>query len=450
MHSLTTTAMRSSTLDQFIRPEAPAEIKHLSHGCTRVCVMGLGYVGLPLSILMANAGLVVTGVDIQSKVVECINQGKVYIAEGGLHAQLSDAIGAGRLRATGHPQEADVYVITVPTPVTENRVPDLSCVRSAIDSIAPVLRRGSLILIESTCPPRTTECMRDRLHDLRPDLHFSGSGAPRLDQVSIAYCPERVLPGNALYELVNNDRVVGGLDEISTTRAAQFYSSFVKGRIVKTTARTAEMCKLAENTFRDINIAYANELSHICNDVNVDPFEVIQIANLHPRVNILQPGPGVGGHCIAVDPWFLVHAAPSAARFVRMAREINDAQPAHMVRRILEACEANEAPVVACLGLTYKPDICDLRESPAVEVVSLLARQSRAQILVVEPHVDRLPGQLMSPRVSLVTLSEALQRANVVVLLVHHSTFLSVDRALLAGKHVVDTRGAWRCTERKA
>lgn len=412
----------------------------------RACVVGLGYVGLPLSILAATSGIEVIGVDVQEHVVAAVNAAAPHIVESGLQPPLSEVVREGRLRAAACPTSADVFLVAVPTPVMAGAQPDLAFVEAAFDSIAPFLAPGNLVLLESTCPIHTTERMCKRLQALRPDLAFPGD--PRSDalQVFMAYCPERVLPGSALREMTHNDRVVGGLDEDSSERAAAFYRHFVRGALIRTDARTAEMCKLAENTFRDVNIALANELARICDSVAVDPFELIAIANQHPRVNILQPGPGVGGHCIAVDPWFLVHTAPEAARLIRTAREINDARPHYVADQIAAACDGLADPVVACLGLSYKPDVDDMRESPAVEVVLSLAQRGTLRILAAEPFASTLPAALSNAGVELVDVDRALEEANVVVLLVHHSAFRFINRDLLRGKHVIDTRGIWRST----
>ena len=304
---------------------APADKRPGASSAPRVCVIGLGYVGLPLAVIMASAGLPVVGVDIQPRVVEAVNDGRVPVAESGLDERLRAALSEGTLKAVAHPVDADVYVIAVPTPITPERLPNLAFVEAAVDAVAPRLRPASMVVIESTCPVHTTERLRDRLAAQRPDLHFSGTGDPRVDQVCVAYCPERMLPGNALDEMQGNTRVIGGLDPLATRRAIEFYGRFVYGRLVPTTARAAELCKLVENTYRDVNIALANEVAALSHEVGVDPFELIRLANLHPRVDLLTPGPGVGGHCISVDPWFLVDLSPDTTSLIRTARLVNDA-----------------------------------------------------------------------------------------------------------------------------
>lgn len=410
----------------------------------KVAMVGLGYIGLPTAAVLASRGVSVLGIDINQAAVDTINSGGIHIVEPDLDAVVSAVVKRGLLRATTRPEPADAFVIAVPTPFKGDHEPDLRHVESAAKSIAPVLRPGNLVILESTSPVGATEQMAQWLAEARPDLtfpHQAGADA----QIRIAYCPERVLPGKVLTELVENDRVVGGLTPECAERAAALYRIFVKGACLITNARTAEMCKLTENSFRDVNIAFANELSLICDHLDINVWDLVRLANHHPRVNILQPGPGVGGHCIAVDPWFIVHSSPVNARMIRTAREVNDGKPHYVVGRIEEAASNTAEPVVACLGLAFKPDIDDLRESPAMEIVHLLAERKIGRLLVVEPHVSQMPAALAGlDNVEFATLNDALQRANVIAMLVNHREFYGVTKEQLAGKRVIDTRGVWQ------
>jgi UDP-N-acetyl-D-mannosaminuronic acid dehydrogenase len=318
----------------------------------------------------------------------------------------------------------------------------VSFIEAAADALAPVLREGNLVVLESTSPVGATRAMAERMQHLRPDLRFPVQGRGG-ENVFVAHCPERVLPGNVMRELIQNDRVVGGLTPASTERAIALYKHLVEGEVIATDADTAELVKLTENAYRDVNIAFANELSLVCERLKLDVWNVIKLANRHPRVNILRPGPGVGGHCIAVDPWFIVHSAPAETRLIRTAREVNDGKPAVVIAAIRQAA-AQSAPVIACLGLAFKPDIDDLRESPALYIAVELAEAQLGELLVVEPHVDALPAVLAGKRgVRLVTIEEALARANVIAVLVNHRSFATIDPAALAGKAVINACG-WR------
>lgn len=400
----------------------------------KVCIIGLGYIGLPTASLIANQGMDVYGVDCVSQVVETINAGKIHIVEPGLGEFVRKAVQSGKLRAGVQPVEADVFLIAVPTPFREAHRPDLSYVRAAAKEIAPYVKAGNLVILESTSPVGTTESVMRWVLEERPDLAS--------DAVYFAHCPERVLPGRILQELVSNDRIVGGVDAVSTEKAMAFYRNFVEGELLSTNSRTAELAKLTENSFRDVNIAFANELSMICEKLNVDVWELIRLANRHPRVNILQPGPGVGGHCIAVDPWFIVDSAPKDARLIRVAREVNDNKPAHVIEKLMQAVKGLEKPTVACLGLAFKPDIDDLRESPALRIVEELAARDFCKLLVVEPNIAALPQSLQEhANVFLTALPEAVRLAEVVLLLVDHREFKQMDRSLLTNKFVIDTRG---------
>lgn len=409
---------------------------------TTVAVVGLGYIGLPTAAVLASHGVRVIGVDVNERVVAAVNEGVVPFVEPDLELVLSGAVSDGRLTAQTAMPHADVYVIAVPTPFLPDKSADLSYIDAAVDAIVPQLVGGELLILESTSPPRTTEHIAARVRAARPDL----DGADGRPSVLYAHCPERVLPGKIMTELVTNDRIIGGLTPEAATRARDLYAVFCKGELLLTDATTAEMSKLVENSFRDVNIAFANELSLICDRLGIDVWELIDLANHHPRVNILQPGPGVGGHCIAVDPWFIVAAAPEEARIIRAAREVNDAKPGYVADKVVAAVEGIAEPRIAALGLAFKPDIDDLRESPAIEVVEKLAeRLPHARIEAVEPHVRELPRELAAlPNVALRTWEEAVPGADAVVLLVDHGQFIEQDRSALAGAKVIDTRGAWR------
>jgi UDP-N-acetyl-D-mannosaminuronic acid dehydrogenase len=411
---------------------------------SRVSVLGLGYIGLPTAAVLAGQGVEVIGVDINEQVVEMLRRGDIHIVETGLDVIVRAAINSGRLHPVTQPERAEAFLIAVPTPFTDGHQPDLAHVHAATKAIAPLLEPGNLVVLESTSPVGTTEQMAQWLADLRPDLKFPHQAGNDAD-IHIAHCPERVLPGKVLTELVENDRLIGGLSERSAQRAAELYRIFVQGECLYTTARTAEMAKLTENAFRDLNIAFANELSLICEHLNVDVWELIRLANRHPRVNILQPGPGVGGHCIAVDPWFIVAAAPDQSRLIRTAREVNDHKPLHVIAKIQQAASRFKAPVIACLGLSFKANIDDLRESPSLDIVEHLAASRLAELLIVEPYVSSLPPSLAgSPGVRMASMDEALAAADIIALLVDHREFAAVDRERLRDKVVIDTRGAWR------
>ncbi|OAI47789.1 UDP-N-acetyl-D-mannosaminuronic acid dehydrogenase [Planctomycetaceae bacterium SCGC AG-212-F19] len=414
----------------------------------QVCVVGLGYIGLPTAAVLAAHGLRVVGFDVNPAIVATINRGAIHITEPELDELVQQVIGSGMLRATTAILAAETFIIAVPTPcAAPDHRPDLSCVDAAARTVAGVLQPGNLVILESTSPVGTTEHLADMMASLRPDLRFPREALAEPD-VCLAYCPERVLPGKILRELISNDRLIGGLSPCCTARAATLYRTFVRGQVFETNARTAEMAKLAENAFRDVNIAFANELSLLCDRLGIDVWELIRLANRHPRVKILQPGPGVGGHCVAVDPWFLVHAAPDCAPLIRTAREVNDAKPGHVVAKIKEQAQRFVNPQIACLGLSFKADVDDLRESPAVEIVRHLATENVGQLLAVEPHIDHLPPALNGTsgirNVRLVALEEAVRRADILVLLVNHRAFADIDRRQLEGKAVIDTRGVWR------
>lgn len=409
-----------------------------------VAVIGLGYIGLPTSAAIAAQGVRVLGVDVNPDTVAAINAGQVPIVEPDLDAAVAGAVARGLLTASVEVPEADAYLIAVPTPFRDDHQPDLSYVRAAAEAIAPRLRGGEVVILESTSPPGTTRAVSEWIAAVRPDLKLPHE-APDSPDVHVAHCPERVLPGRIMVELVTNDRVVGGITPECARRAAAVYELFCQGEILFTDAESAEMAKLVENSFRDVNIAFANELANICDRLGFDVWEIIRLANKHPRVNVLNPGPGVGGHCIAVDPWFIVAAAPDESELIRRAREINDARPSSVVEKVRIAATDDDRPI-ACLGLAFKANVDDLRESPAVTVTAEVARsQPDRTIVVVEPHVDRLPAALADlDNVKLDSLEQALATCGTVVLLVDHDVFARVPRSQLEEHTVIDTRGLWR------
>ncbi len=399
-----------------------------------VCVMGLGYIGLPTASLLANRGHKVLGVDVQQAVVDTINNGDIHIVEPELDVLVRSAVHSGNLVASLEPRQSEVFIVAVPTPFREGHLPELAYVESATRALAPSLQPGNLVILESTSPVGTTERVAEIIAEARPDL-----AQERGLSVHVAHCPERVLPGRILLELVENDRIVGGIDTESTERAAAFYETFVRGEVIRTDSRTAELAKLTENSFRDVNIAFANEMSTICAELGINVWELIRLANRHPRVNILTPGPGVGGHCLAVDPWFIVSSAPERARLIRTAREVNDGKVDWVVNRVLEKADRFKKPVVACLGLAYKPDIDDLRESPALHVTRKLAAALGAdQVRAVEPNCESVDG------LTLHRLEDALSDADIVVVLVGHRPFKSIDPERLKERVIIDTVGVFR------
>jgi UDP-N-acetyl-D-mannosaminuronic acid dehydrogenase len=410
----------------------------------QVAVIGLGYIGLPTAAVLASFGWKVCGVDVSQRVVDTVNAGGVHIEERDLDTLVHDAITAETLVASTEVPTASFYMIAVPTPLGEGNAPDISYVEAAARAIAPQLLPGACVIVESTSPVGTTERVAEIISEMRPDLAVPRDGCADEADIALAYCPERVLPGRIVNELVHNDRVIGGVTPACAERAAVLYTSFVKGACLTTTARVAETVKLVENSFRDVNIAFANELSMIADLIGVDVWEVIRLANRHPRVNILQPGPGVGGHCIAVDPWFLVAGAPEAARLVRTAREVNDHKAVHTEAKIRALLDAAPDGKVALLGLAFKPDIDDFRESPALEIAESLSHTHGDRILVVEPFAEELPVAFAGTGAELVTLDAALKQAEIVVVLVDHTAFKHLETADLAGKLVFDTRGMLR------
>ena len=409
-----------------------------------VAVIGLGYIGLPTAAVLAANGLNVIGVDVKEANIEAINRGEVPFVEPDLGVQVAGAVSQGTLKATTETPAADAYIVAVPTPFNADRTADLSYIEAAARGIAPQLSGDELVILESTSPPGATRHLGEYLIQLRPDLSLDpDSGLPL---IHVAHCPERVLPGRVMIELVTNDRIVGGLTREAAERARDLYSVFCKGDMHITDAATAEMAKLVENSYRDVNIAFANELSVISDKLGIDVWELIELANHHPRVNILQPGPGVGGHCIAVDPWFIVSSAPDEANLIRQARETNDAKPQWVLRRVEELAAGKQAPKIAALGLAFKANIDDLRESPAVAIVSdLSTKMPGAAIAVAEPHVEVLPASLAElDNVQLTSTENAIRNADIVLLLVDHDAFKQLDRSVLEGKDTIDTRGIWR------
>jgi len=408
----------------------------------RICVVGLGYIGLPTSAVFADNGVDVLGVDINPVAVDSINRGEPHIVEPDLDVLLRKVVQAGKLRAAREPGPADAFILAVPTPFCEGHQPDLTYIEAAARDIAPHLAHGNLVILESTSPIGTSERLSVWLAAHRPDLTFPHQ-AGELSDIRIAHCPERVLPGRILAEVVENARIIGGLTRKCAQSASTLYRIFVKGEIHLTHARTAEMAKLTENAYRDVNIAFANELSIICDKLRINVWELIRLSNQHPRVSILQPGPGVGGHCIAVDPWFIVAADSTNTRLIRTAREVNDSKPHFIVEKVKAHAAKLKEPVIACLGLTYKANVDDLRESPALDIVADLARAKIGEILVVEPHINALPASLGGLGLTLADFDRATERAGILVLLVDHASFLTIDHDVVKDKIVVDTRGAW-------
>ncbi|MFI0398237.1 MAG: UDP-N-acetyl-D-mannosamine dehydrogenase [Thiolinea sp.] len=402
-----------------------------------ISTIGMGYIGLPTAAAFAAAGKKVIGVDINQAAVDTINQGKIHIVEPDLDDVVKTAVATGHLRATTVPETADAFLIAVPTPFKGDHEPDVSYVEAAVRSIAPVLKHGDLVILESTSPVGTTEDVAQWLSEERPDLvppPFNIQN-PVLN-INLAYCPERVLPGKIMQELVNNDRVIGGITPRCSDRAIELYQTFVKGECIPTTARTAEMCKLTENSFRDVNIAFANELSIICDKLDINVWELIKLANRHPRVNILQPGPGVGGHCIAVDPWFIVNKTPKESPLIRTAREVNNYKTEWVIEKIKNLAmqfqlDNGRRPIIACFGLAFKPNIDDLRESPALHIVQNLT-QKDLHIVAVEPNIDisttHSSLSIYNKNFKLLSIEDANNLADIFILLVAHKEFKIEDK----------------------
>ncbi|WP_033922079.1 UDP-N-acetyl-D-mannosamine dehydrogenase [Sphingomonas sp. 37zxx] len=414
----------------------------LSDAQLTVAVLGLGYIGLPTAAVIARTGAKVLGIDVSATVVETVNSGRVHIEEIDLDGLVSGVVARGNLRASTAIEPADVFVIAVPTPFGDDHAPDISYVLEAATTIAAALKAGDVVILESTSPVGTTEKVRDLLAGLRPDLKVPGM-TPGTPDIAIAYCPERVLPGRILVELIDNDRVIGGITPRCARKALQFYRRFVRGACVTTTSRAAEMTKLTENAFRDVNIAFANELSVVAEGMGVDVWEVIRLANRHPRVNILSPGPGVGGHCIAVDPWFLVHGDPENTPLIRTAREVNDAKTGYTIGRAEALIESMPGVPVACLGLAFKANIDDFRESPALKVAQALAQRFGDRMRIVEPYAQALPAAFDGTGARLIDIDTAIEQCPIFIVLVDHDVFKSVPLEERAAKRVYDTRGIW-------
>jgi UDP-N-acetyl-D-mannosaminuronic acid dehydrogenase len=417
----------------------------MRHEFSSVCVVGLGYIGLPTAALVASRGLSVVGVDVNADIVATVANGGIHIAEADLDGLVQKGVMSGRLTARTEPTNADVFLIAVPTPLSGNKKPVIEHVFSAARLIAPHLKPDNIVIIESTCPVGTTEQVCALLAEMRADLRFPGDDDADVPaDVNVAYCPERVLPGRILIELVQNDRCIGGISMGCAAQARRFYQLFVRGDCIETSARTAELVKLTENAFRDANIAFANELSMICDRLDLNVWEVIEIANRHPRVNILKPGPGVGGHCIAVDPWFIVDAAPEEARMIRTAREVNDGKANYVFEQARRLVEAYPDRPIACLGLAFKANVDDLRESPALMIAERLAERYGDRVGVVEPHITSLPDQLVHHGARTLELENALENGSILILLVDHDQFRYVDTLKRNEAPYYDTRGIWR------
>lgn len=414
-----------------------------------ISVIGLGYIGLPTAVAFAQAGVKVTGIDINLDVVERVNQGQLHILEPGLEIALKQSVEQNLLAAQITPDMADVFLIAVPTPFNHHtQQADLTYIESVIRAIAPVLAKGNLIILESTVPVGTTEYFANKLAEARSDLTFPQQAGDNSD-IRIAYCPERVLPGKILQEIVENDRIIGGMTSRCSEQAVRLYKKFVKGECFVTNSHTAEMCKLTENAFRDVNIAFANEISMICDELNINVWELISLANHHPRVNILQAGCGVGGHCIAVDPWFIISKSPETAKLIKTARDVNDSKPDWVINKVNQAVidhlKANPTKSIqeikiGCLGLAFKADIDDLRESPALKITQQLATTYPNQIWVVEPNIQHLPEELKE-NAQLADLESTLEEMDILVILVDHKMFKDIDWKKIENAILIDTKG---------
>lgn len=415
---------------------------------SKVSVIGLGYIGLPTAAIISNSKIPTCGIDNNKDVVDTVNNGNIHITEPGLEKIVQESVESGFLKAYSEPISSDVYIITVPTPLKQDNSPDVSYVEEAIKNIAPVLNKNNLIIIESTSPIGTSKKMSRILKKLRPDLGFPHEDLNEVD-INIAYCPERVIPGNTLNELVSNDRVIGGITDKCANKASNFYSKIITGKCYKTSAETAELSKLAENSFRDVNIAFANELSMICDENNINPWELIEIANKHPRVNILQPGPGVGGHCIAVDPWFIVTNS-NVAKLIQQAREVNLYKTEYVFKKLEKEIknitlkkEVNEKEItIAFFGIAFKANIDDLRGSPALEIVKKTIEIFNCNILVVEPNIQELPNDIKKNS-NLVSVSDAIKNCDIAISLVDHKEFTDIKKIDFNGKTLIDSKGIW-------
>jgi UDP-N-acetyl-D-mannosaminuronic acid dehydrogenase len=414
----------------------------------KVSVIGLGYIGLPTAAILAKNNIEVIGVDVNQSAVDTINDGKIHFVEPELDTLVQSAIKKGYLHAVTQPKKADVFIIAVPTPFKGEYKPDLSYIEAATKNIARVLEKGNIVILESTSPVGTTEKILEWMKEIRPDLNFPKFRDHESSaDIAVAHCPERVLPGKVIKEIVKNDRIIGGVTQKCAKLATEIYKIFVEGNCLETDCRTAELSKLVENSFRDVNIAFANELSLICDKLNINVWELIRFSNLHPRVNILQPGPGVGGHCIAVDPWFIVNSAPKEARLIKEARLVNDSKPNFVLDKINQAVNNSgkkKAELkIACLGLSFKPNIDDMRESPAMDIALKVNLMGFNKLYIVEPNINILNSDFELKNSQLLDLNSAIKRSDVIVLLVDHDQFKLINLELLSGKHIIDTRGIW-------
>ena len=417
-----------------MKPDTPAFEK--------ISVVGLGYIGLPTAATLATRGVEVIGVDVNKHVVNRLNEGKAHFSEPDLDMLLEAAVTTGKLRAVHEPNPADAFIIAVPTPFHDDKSADLSYVEAASRAVARVLKTGDLVILESTSPVGTTGKICDWIHEERKDIQVPRDGKP--GDINVAYCPERILPGRMVFELVENDRIIGGMSDACSNRAEALYKQFVRGSLLRTKAPVAELVKLIENAYRDVNIAFANELSILCKDMKLNVWDAIALANRHPRVNILSPGPGVGGHCIAVDPWFLISEHRDKTPLMTAARGINDRKPQLVLDEVRRQMDRFRHPIVACLGLAYKPDIDDLRESPALQITQQLANDD-VDLLIVEPHIAKLPEGLSdNDKVTMTDLDTAIREADIIVLLVGHSAFRNAPRDVLLSHVVIDTVGLWQ------
>jgi UDP-N-acetyl-D-mannosaminuronic acid dehydrogenase len=413
----------------------------------KLSVFGLGYIGLPTAAVLASHKHEVIGIDVDNEIVDLLNQGQTRVNEPGLDNLVYDSVKSGFLKASLTPEKAEVFIIAVPTPIDNKKKPDLSFVKAAAKQIAPLLEKGNIIILESTSPVGTTERLVEWFREVRDDLRFpSFENEQSVYDISIAYCPERVLPGRILHEIVNNERVIGGINRRCANDACGIYKIFVEAECLLTDCRTAELTKLTENSYRDVNIAFANELSMICDGLNIDVWNLIRFANMHPRVNILEPGAGVGGHCIAVDPWLIVDTAPVETELIRTARNVNDSKPCFVVKKVSHAIELatrkkSAKPIITTLGLSFKPDVDDLRESPALEISRQINKMEIAKHYVVEPNIRLLPVGFENNAGELVDLEFALTMSDIIVLLVDHKSFKEVASHLLAEKVIVDVKG---------
>jgi UDP-N-acetyl-D-mannosaminuronic acid dehydrogenase len=408
----------------------------------KVAVIGLGYIGLPTAAVIASRGIKVVGVDTNPDIVKTVGSGTIHIVEPDLDGLVQKVVSNGSLVAMLEPEEADVFMIAVPTPIDGDNHPDLSCVMAAVERITDLIRPGNLVILESTSPVGTTETVARKIIERRPDLSIGSANGE--ESISVAYCPERVLPGRILTELVNNDRCIGGISTLCARRAQRFYKMFVRGACVATTARAAELVKLTENAYRDTNIAFANELSLICDRYDINVWEVIDLANRHPRVNVLRPGPGVGGHCIAVDPWFIIDSVPDLARVMRTSREVNNRKTETIIERAISLIDDHPYANIACCGLAFKANVDDLRESPAYDIALHLAAKYGSRIKVVEPNLRQIPAELARHGAEMMCLDEAVHSCEIALLLVDHDEFKMIPLAERRHLDVIDTRGVWQ------